>query len=211
MIGFRTVLGILVIASLGFFASTSEGASARKEEGFKDARDGQSYPTIEIAGMTWFARNLNYKTPDSYCYDGKPQNCERYGRLYRWEASLAACPVGWHLSSEYEWQALELAVGIPFGELATRGNRGTKQGARLKEGGDTGFDVQLGGWRRSEDGGYEALGKNSAYWTATESDLDHAWHRDIDTGDDQIWRSRVVKPYALSVRCVKNRADRDAE
>lgn len=100
---------------------------------------------------------------------------------------------------------MELALGLPVSELESEGNRGSAEGARLKPGGDTGFDVQLGGWRRSEDGVYEAIGRAAAYWTATESGPGRAWHRDVDTGDDQIWRSPVIKPYGLSVRCVMNR------
>ncbi len=183
------------------------GASTKAEKGeTKDPRDDQIYPTVEITGMTWFARNLNFKTAESFCYDDKPENCDQYGRLYRWEAALSACPPGWHLSTELEWQALERYLGIPDEEIENRQtNRGTDEGARLKKGGDAGFDAQYGGWRRSEDGGYEALGKNAALWMSTEQNLERAWHRDIDTGDDQIWRSRVIKPYGLSVRCVADR------
>lgn len=178
---------------------------------FTDPRDDQTYRTITIDGITWMARNLNFNGPESYCYDNKPENCDKYGRLYRWESALAACPTGWHLSTEYEWQALELAIGVPFNELHGRANRGTNEGARLKPGGDTGFDNLYAGWRRYEDGTYRALGENAAYWTATESDMEHAWHRDLDTDDDMVWRSRVVKPYALSVRCVQNRHECDQE
>ncbi len=190
------------------FSTTAQDATFQRDE-FRDPRDGQLYPTVEIGGMTWFAKNLNYPTRESYCYDNKPESCEEYGRLYRWEVSLAACPDGWHQSTDYEWQALEQAIGIPFAELAYRSNRGEKEGARLKKGGDTGFDTQYGGWRRYEDQVFQALDKNAAFWTSTETDLDHAWHRDIDTGDDMVYRSRVAKDYALSVRCVKNRAERD--
>ena len=176
---------------------------------FTDPRDNQRYPTVEIVGMTWLAKNLNYETTESYCYDGEAENCASHGRLYRWEAALSACPPGWHLSTEYEWQALERALGVSSDAIEEEGNRGTEEGGRLKKGGDTGFEAQYGGWRRSEDGEYEALGRAAAYWTANESSLRHAWHRDVDTGDDQIWRSPVIKPYGLSVRCVEDRFTED--
>ncbi|MEE8585715.1 MAG: FISUMP domain-containing protein [Acidobacteriota bacterium] len=178
---------------------------------YRDPRDGQSYPTVQIAGMTWMAKNLNFASKESYCYQGSTENCLRYGRLYRWEAALSACPPGWHMSTEYEWQALELAMGISRQELNQEGNRGSSQGARLKEGGDSGFNAQMGGWRRSEDSQYEAAGRAAALWTATESNLERAWHRDVDTGDDQIWRSPVIKPYGLSVRCVQNHDEDDGK
>ena len=180
-----------------------------------DRRDGQTYATVEIGGMVWMARNLNYAGRESYCYDDRRENCEQNGRLYRWEAALSACPDGWHLSTEFEWQALEIAIGLPFEELEYRGNRGTAEGARLKRDGDLGFDTQYAGWRgyepREDQGMFRSQGRAAAFWTSTEADLNHAWHRDIDTGDDMIWRSRVVKPYALSVRCVQNRSEYDVD
>lgn len=185
------------------------GAELRGQGDIEDPRDGQSYPTIKVAEMTWFARNLNFETPHSFCYGGDEANCARYGRLYRWEAALSACPTGWHLSTELEWQALELALGLPDKDLEKEGNRGSQEGGRLKAGGDSGFDAQLGGWRKSEDGKYEALDRAAALWTASESSPQRAWHRDVDVGDNQIWRSPVIKPYALSVRCVKNRFEAD--
>lgn len=182
---------------------------SERRASFTDPRDGQLYPTVELAGMTWLARDLNFETPGSFCYEDQAARCASHGRLYRWEAALSVCPVGWHLSTEHEWQALELWLGLDPDYLLNYGNRGKQEGARLKKGGDTGFDVSYGGWRRSEDGEYRALGKNAAWWLASEADLGRAWHRDVDTGDDQIWRSPVIKPYALSVRCVKDRFVKD--
>jgi uncharacterized protein (TIGR02145 family) len=195
-------------SGLCLLASTLSGSDSAASE-FTDPRDGQVYPTVEIGGMTWFASNLNWATPESYCYDDEESNCEVYGRLYRWEHALSACPPGSHLSSELEWQSLERAVGLPDVEIRQRRNRGTVEGARLKHGGDTGFDVEYAGWRRYEDGSFSALGENVAYWTSTETDLAHAQHRDVDVGDDMIWRSPVVKHYALSVRCAVDRYNED--
>jgi len=168
-----------------------------------DPRDNKAYETVTIGGITWFAANLNFEMRGAYCYDNKQINCDNFGRLYKWEAALSACPPGWHLSTEYEWRHLEAALGMKVRELAYRGNRGVDEGGKMKKGGMSGLEVLYGGWRR-KDGGYRALEKNSAFWTSTESDMDHAWHRDIDTGDEFVFRSRVVKSYALSCRCVKN-------
>jgi TolB protein len=192
-------LAVAVALAAGF------AAAAAPPRHLVDPRDGRSYRTVEIGGLTWLAENLAWAALGSFCYGDDEENCERYGRLYRWEQALAACPPGTHLASELEWQALERTVGLPEVEIEQRQNRGTVEGARLKPGGDTGFDVQYGGWRRYEDGSYSALGENVAYWTSTEVDLAHAQHRDLDVGDDMIWRSPVVKHYALSVRCVVDR------
>ena len=172
-------------------------------QNFTDPRDGRVYKTVTIGETTWFAENLNFKIEDSYCYDDDDSNCDTYGRLYKWETALNACPSGWHLSTEYEWQYIEEQLGMAFEELGYRGNRGTDEGGKMKPGGQSGLDIIYAGWRR-KNGTYRARGENAALWTASESDFAHAWHRDIDMGDDFSFRSRVVKSYALSCRCVKN-------
>lgn len=199
------IIGFVVIVS------STEAQSPKNVRGeLTDPRDGQTYPTVEIGGMVWLARNLNYAGRESYCYEDRKENCDKNGRLYRWEAALAACPDGWHLSTEFEWQALEVAIGLPFEELEYRGERGTEEAGRLKQGGDLGLDVQFAGWRGYElNGQFRHQGEAIALWTSTEADFNHAWHRHMDTSDDMIWRSRVVKPYGLSVRCVQNRSEYD--
>jgi len=188
---------------------TSAAAAQLDDSLMVDSRDGRQYRTVSHSGKVWFAANLNYASPDSYCYELDEAHCGRYGRLYRWEAALAVCPTGWHLSTDFEWMELELAVGMPFAELGRRGNRDQDEGRALKLDGASGFEAVFGGWRDWETGTFEAQGRNGAWWTATEADLINAWHRDIDVGDDMVLRTRVNKTYALSVRCVQNWAEFD--
>ena len=57
------------------------------------------------------AENLNYEMDNSFCYDKDTGNCDKYGRLYIFDAAEKACPGGWHLPSRTEWETLIEAVG----------------------------------------------------------------------------------------------------
>jgi len=73
-----------------------------------DERDGKTYKTVNIGGHVWMAENLNYETDSgSWC----DENCDKYGRLYDYYAGKNACPVGWHVSSDGEWQDLIETAG----------------------------------------------------------------------------------------------------
>jgi hypothetical protein len=54
----------------------------------KDLRDGKTYRTTNIGGRVWMAENLNYETPNSYCYNDSAEYCETYGRLYTIAAAV---------------------------------------------------------------------------------------------------------------------------
>jgi uncharacterized protein (TIGR02145 family) len=179
-------------------------ASVAAQSTMVDARDGKSYGTVQVAGLTWMTRNLDFATPDSSCPRGEAPACATEGRLYPWKTAAAACPAGWRLATEDDWQRLELAVGVPAGELALERERGKGAAAALLPGGSTGLDFPLPGWRRPN--GEFRIGNGNdralAVWTGTKASDTTAWHRDLSSARTGIWRSPVPFDYSLSVRCV---------
>lgn len=91
-----------------------------------DTRDYQVYKTVTIGKQIWMAQNLNYKPGNvsSWCYGNSTENCDKYGRLYTWDAAMndrfcayglscrpsgkvrGICPDGWHLPSFNEFITL---------------------------------------------------------------------------------------------------------
>ena len=90
-----------------FFAAFLTACS----ESFTDPRDGQVYKVVQIGNVTWFAQNLNYEVDGSVCPEGDNRNCEKYGRLYTWEAAQNACPEGWLLPDSLDFAKLVVQVG----------------------------------------------------------------------------------------------------
>ncbi len=170
-------------------------------ESYTDSRDGKSYEVSQIGEQVWMAGNIGYVADESWCYNDS-LSCQNSGRLYTYKAALEACPAGWHLPTDEDWQTLEKHVGVFPDQLQKTGPRG-HTGTRLLVGGDTGFNAAACGYRRP-DGNYVRVEERTAFWAATEFNDDEAWHRDLRPNTETIYRSPVTKTYALSVRCIKD-------
>ena len=144
---------------------------------FTDARDKKTYKTIKIGTQVRMAENLNYAVKDySMCYDKKPANCKEYGRFYFWDAAKEACPSGWHLPSDKEWQTLvEFAGGyeIAGNKLKTTIGWGWENDNLSNANGtdEFGFSALPGGYAIEECGSgefrFRNIGSGSGWWSAT--------------------------------------------
>ena len=69
-----------------------------------DTRDGREYKTVIIGGQEWMAENLNYNPDFS---DGDMDEIYSVeGRMYSSSEAREACPEGWHLPTNAEWDGL---------------------------------------------------------------------------------------------------------
>ena len=162
------------------------------------------------------ADNLNYEMPNSWCYAESQSNCEKYGRLYTWQAALKACPDGWHLPSEEEWRELERYLGMPEEQISTMYMRGDGMGTKLKnvnawestvanksEYDIFGFSALPGGFRLFIDGSFVDKGIRGSWWTST-PDGKYAMRRSIFRDKTGIDRDAATITNAFSVRCIKD-------
>ncbi len=168
-----------------------------------DERDGKVYKTVEIDGKVWMAENLNFVTSKSWCYAGKEENCEEFGRLYFLDAAQNACPAGWHLPSDDEWKELEMYLGMT--ELDANKNnswRGTNEGEKLMSDTILGFNALLGGYRNPPANNM-LKGLQAFFWTSTAVN-GFGYMRQIRNGSTKIFRRIRPRSWAFSVRCVKD-------
>jgi uncharacterized protein (TIGR02145 family) len=177
-------------------------------EGLVDSRDGQTYKTVVIGNQEWMAENLNYETvnSNSYCYKDNSTNCEKYGRLYTWEAAKEACPPGWHLPTEAEFKTLLKTIGGTYlaGKMLKTSTDWDEceecEGVSVKGEDPYGFSALPAG--EFTDKGFSDAGSDAFFWSATENDEEYAstlslYHdsESADLDDDRY------KENAYSVRC----------
>ena len=196
----RDFLGafVSVFFAIAFCACSDSSVGAGDEDSragiFVDARDSQSYKTIEIGGLVWMAQNLNYfDASDSLykrtsCYNDNAEYCEKQGRLYAWNVAMVACPQGWKIPSKADFDNLIEAVG--------------------------GFDFAADSLMSldfvSEIGGgyhfleyYNYFDEYVYFWTTDEVHANYARTVMLEKGRSSVSYDETYEEFALSVRCVR--------
>jgi len=187
--------------------------------------DGNFYSAVEIGAQIWMAENLkttNYNdntaiplitdnptwgsmTTPGYCwYNNDPSYKDIYGAIYNWYTVNTGklCPIGWHVSTDAEWSALESFEGrwVAANKLKEAGSAHWLS-PNSNPTNESGFSAIGGGLRYYSGGGFIYLLSNGTWWGST----------------GEIWS--MVAPYSylnrgvggtefnrygLSVRCVKD-------
>ena len=189
-----------IVSNTNDFSDNSKGT-------FSD-RDGNTYAFKTMKDdKRWMTQNLNIKIQGSYCYDGKDENCRKYGRLYTFEAAKEGCRLlgdGWRLPTDAEWKKLaESYGGLRVYENSDWVEKGDSKESykALSNNGSSGFAALLGGWRGS-GGSYGSLGTSGVYWASTEVGSFDAWFYSFSDG--KLWRYNLLRSYGHSVRCLQD-------
>ena len=199
-----------------------------------DSRDGKSYKTVLIGNQCWMAENLNYGSMiqstkaggemkndgvvEKYCWDNKLDNCDgtggatKLGAFYEWSEAVqnyggqpplhvqGVCPDGWHIPSRNE-----------FNQLMTDLGGSNVAGGKMKEGGSSGFEGILTGYRCTMSGSFRksAMGTtwSAYYWAAEQSDASNAFFYELSESNN-IFKLCAFSPFTKSlgnsIRCIEN-------
>jgi uncharacterized protein (TIGR02145 family) len=174
---------------------------------FIDPRDEKRYRTIKIGKQIWMTENLNYEAEGSVCYNNKPINGEKYGRLYNWETALKICPKGWHLPSQEEWQTLvDFAGGKEIAGKKLKAKNSWNKDKDGKNGNGTdefGFAALPSGCGYSADN-FDYAGNFCHWWCASEEDARYAYYWFLSHNEDLAKWHYSDKDCLQSVRCVRD-------
>lgn len=208
--------------------------------------NGLDYSLIELGNQCWFNSNLatnrfndgsliqKVNTPEDwmiqsgnavpvigYVDHDNVANTATYGALYNWYAvsdPRGLCPTGYHVPTDKEWMELERYLGLEE-NLVTRegyGSSPSNVGAKLGDGGNSGFDSKYAGLLVESDGSQRDLQKAAYFWTSTEyknvfeSERNNAWFRAIYKNlsgvgrYNEAWQTANNKGNGMSVRCLKD-------
>lgn len=191
-------------------SSSAESLSELTDSTFTDSRDGQTYRILKLGKQVWFGENLNYSGEDAvgYCHENDPEKCEIYGKLYRWNDAMKACPEGWHLPGLLEW--IDLINYVGGQEMAGVKLKSKaywyiqEEFAQYAGTDDYGFSILPGSFM-SEQGSFGSTARLAAHlWTSTE---------ETDTRSNDVFlmhsMGKVVlegssRDVGMSVRCLKD-------
>jgi uncharacterized protein (TIGR02145 family) len=181
----RFLLSLLLL----FFVSWSAGPSALS--------DWKVLPgeTVVVGNQTWMKKNVSIPMPNSFWYERDSAGNVNNGRLYFFSSALAACPKGWHLPSDEEWQSLINQYG---GDSLA--------GLELQEGGKSGLNLPLPGYRsaNSKSDLFGKKGEQGFYWTSTVKGEQTAFGRCFTKSSPVITDTYYRRANAFSVRYVKD-------
>jgi uncharacterized protein (TIGR02145 family) len=215
---------------------TSANNALKCREGVFDSRDGNWYPGILIGNQCWMAKNLKYlpsvvgpgtrsKTVPYYyvygygglyvsiakTYIHSPffvASYDIFGVLYNYPAAKSACPSGWHLPTDLEFQELENFLDMSEVDIVKTGWRGAPVGTLLKKNGSSKFSALFAGFLDTDGKFYSGDGLEVSYgdaffWSSSFL-VDSAWIRSLSSNYSTVYRNRIDKEKGFSVRCLRD-------
>jgi len=179
----------------------------------------------------WMTYNLNYETEEgSKCYLNNSGNCTRYGKLYNWAAAMklpqkcntilstsdadcriniphhrGLCPVGYHIPTKEEWDALITAAG--GASEAGKKLKSNDYSSLNSENGtnDYGFTALPGHYGNADGTFSNQYTANARWWSASEDNATYAYGKLINASNNlNVTPTNDNKSDFSSVRCLQD-------
>ncbi len=224
----KTILIFLVLIAVSVFVSCSKDDDstpakihASASGTWTDPRDGTEYGWVRYGDTEWMTSNLKFKVDSSYIYqdynarddEESEENLEKYGRLYSYRSALKACPDGWRIPTDEDWQKLEQYLGMSSSESNGLDWRGNIARNMLTLKGDTcDLGLRLGGYYTEHTimgtSGFRFMGVYAFYWTSTRDNSKdglYYYYRKLTYAQNSVYRqSMEPEQQYLNVRCVRD-------
>jgi len=225
--GYSTVFRNIVNQDAGCSIRCLKDVQFQCGDPLTDARDQQTYETVQIDSQCWMAENLNIGNQincaqnmtnnsviEKYCYGNSSGNCNEYGGLYQWDEMMqytttpgvqGICPAGWHLPTDGELTTLtdflggESVAGGKMKETGTVHWQSPNTGATN----ESGFTALPGGLRHTI-GSCNDLTSYAYFWSSSESNSNYVWYRSLLYFEADVYRFYYDKIRGFSVRCVQD-------
>lgn len=156
-----------------------------------DFRDGNDYYAQDIGGKIWLAQNMRVVINGSFT--DKNDN-----HFYTWEAAQKACPAGFELPSQEDFETLVNTVGDANALKSV-----TKWNENAVGNNAVGFTLLPTGFYSFHDEKFKRQGKMAGLWTSTEGKKG-AYRFKVEAENTEIAYNDLDKRYGLAVRCVQS-------
>lgn len=193
---------------------------------FVDVRDGFQYHWVRYGTLDWMVDNAHYYIDDeAYCrvypvgagnghtdYTDRT-NWQRFGCLYNVSGAQCACPDGWRLPTDEDWQQLERCFGMSESAARSYEWRGMIASNLLKASADsTSIHLQLGGYYTESWNNWSSHFREWSavgyYWTSSadeSSDNGLYFYRKLMWNQNGVYRqSTSPEDMFFSVRYVRD-------
>ena len=219
-----------VTDACGNTATATQTLHVSEDTGCPVATDieGNTYPTVVLAGKCWMAKNLrttkfsdgrdvtNLMVYDNIMYPNTTENLDRYGYLYDWANAMDApngtvtfdannnvqgiCPTGWHLPTNSDFMDIA-GPGSATDMFDLRYNQYWLDGGGNNS---TNYSMLPGGCYNDNTGRYENLLGNAYFWgvNTTNPSQPRVYWADCKC---YMWQVNDTTPtMGYSVRCIKD-------
>lgn len=174
---------------------------------FVDVRDGFVYHYAKYGDTEWMLDNGHYRIDDdtkcampisaqdasTHIYTDKYVG--RYGYCYTWSGAREACPEGWRVPTDQDWQKLEMLYGMSASDAQSRGWRGECAYAMRELSADsTTLGILMTGYNTTyptmQTPDFRLMGCFGFFWTATAdaSKENEYFYRKFAYNKKEVWR-----------------------